>query len=243
MLKKSFKGVTGLLTALQYMAGSFGKVYLIMLMSVILSACGTTTSMEGKTSEAVVDTDEAGESDANKIVIKDTEDTIKPQNTFADPFADGTLNYTIRDCMVYKNLSEAGIDADKLMEPHNVYYSQDIGEQYQTIEDFVTEDGKIVDSHELIVLNVEIQNENAVGMIKKNEFSVSNIALRGGENVSQYNVAYFSQAGIVDKEEPLCYQLEKGKSMEIQLAYLVLKEDVENIVGVISDSDVQFFIN
>lgn len=218
-------------------------ICLIMLMSVILSACGTTTSIEGKTSEAAVDIDEASESDANKITIKDTKDTIKPQNTFADPFVDGTLNYTIQDCRVYKNLSEAGIDVDELIEPYNVYYSQDIGEQYQTIEDFITEDGKIVDSHELIILNVEIQNENAVGMIKKNEFSVSNIALRGGEDVSQYNIAYFSQAGILDKEEPLSYQLEQGKSMEIQLAYLVLKEDVENIIGVISDSDVQFFIN
>lgn len=216
-------------------------ICLIMLMSVILSACGTTTSIGGKTSEAVVD--EAGQSDANKIMIKDTKDTIKAQDTFADPFVDGTLNYTIQNCMVYKNLSDAGIDVDELIEPHNIYYSQDIGEQYQTIEDFVTEDGKIVDSHELIVLNVEIQNENAVGMIKKNEFSVSNIALRGGEDVSQYNIAYFSQAGILDKEEPLSYQLEQGKSMEIQLAYLVLKEDVENIIGVISDSDVQFFIN
>ena len=232
MFKKSFKGVTGLLTAAAIMAGS-----------VILSACGTTTSIGGKTSGAIVD--DAGESDANKIMIKDTKDTIKAQDTFADPFVDGTLNYTIQNCMVYKNLSEAGIDVDELIEPHNIYYSQDIGEQYQTIEDFVTEDGKIVDSHELIVLNVEIQNENAVGMIKKNEFSVSNIALRGGESedVSQYNIAYFSQAGILDKEEPLSYQLEQGKSMEIQLAYLVLKEDVENIIGVISDSDVQFFIN
>lgn len=214
-------------------------MFLIMLMSVILSACGTSAYIEEKNSQDVVDVDD---NNKNKIVIKDTEDTIKLQNTFADPFVDGTLNYTIQDCMVYKNLSDVGIDMDALMEPHNIYYSQDIGEQYQTIKDFVTEDGRIVDSHELVVLNVKIQNENALGLIKKNEFTVSNIALRGGENVSQYNIAYFNQAGMLDKEQPLHYQLEQGKTMEIQIAYFVLKEDVENIVGVISDSDVQFFI-
>ena len=89
---------------------------------------------------------------------------------------------------------------------------------------------------------MEIENKNAVGMIKKNEFNVANFALRGGENVSQYNISYFDKASILDPERPLYYNLEQGKSIDVRIGYFVKEDDIENMVGVISDSDVQFFL-
>ena len=87
-----------------------------------------------------------------------------------------------------------------------------------------------------------IKNKDAVGLTKKNEFTVSNIALRGGKNVSQYNVAYFSESASVDSEQPLYYNLEQGDSKDVKIGYLILKDDMENMVGVVSDSDIQFMI-
>lgn len=222
-----------------------GTFFMILaLTSALGSACNTAPSMDGKSLTEVSEGDEPGTFIISETVIRDTEDTIKLQDTFADPFVDGTLNYTIQGYQVYDNIEDAGIPMDALMEPYNRYASQDIGEQYRTVEDFVSEEGKIVDSHTLVVLDVEIENVDAVGRTKKNEFSVSNFSLRGGENVNQYNVSYFTLAGITSQEQPLHYQLEQGETIEIQLAYFVQKEDMENLIGVIPDSPgpVQFFI-
>lgn len=178
----------------------------------------------------------------NEVAIKDTGNMMDEGSGFTDPFVDGTLSYTVESCNVYRNLDDAGIIVSDLLEPHNNYYSQDIGEKYQTISDFVKEDGSIVETHQLVVVVLKVQNEDAVGMIKKNEFSVSGIALRGGKNVSLYNPAYFSEAGKVDAEQPFYYSLEQGQTLEVKLAYLVLKEDIENLVGVVRDTDIQFSI-
>ena len=128
------------------------------------------------------------------------------------------------------------------MEPHNTFYLQDIGEQFQKVDDYVNQDGALNDKFSLIILDMTIKNDDAVGMTKKNEFTVSNIALRGGENVSQYNVAYFSERASVNSEQPLHYSLEQGDSKDVKIGYLILKDDMENMVGVISDSDIQFII-
>lgn len=211
-----------------------------MLACSVLSACGNQElSSDTSTSEI----ENIADSDANKIEIKDTLDVGQQTEPFLDPFVEGKLSYTVQNCNSYTTLAEANVEKDMLIEPHNTYFSQEVGEEYQTISDFVNDDESIVDTHEFVVLEMKIENEDAVGVIKKNEFNISNIALRGGENVSQYNAAYFSEAGKTNMNQPLHYTLAQGNSLDIRIGYFVLKEDMENIVGAVSDSNIQFSIN
>lgn len=202
-----------------------------ILLLVLLSACGKNPT--DKTAEGTPE-------DEKKIVIRDAKDTTPFDSTFKDPFVEGSLNYRVKGYKAYGNLSEAGIDGSQLMEPHNTYHSQELGEQYQTIPDFTGEDGNIADTHRLVILDMEIENVDAVGLTKKDEFNISGLSLRGGSDVSQYNVAYFSEAGKVDAEKPLYYELAQGQKIEVQLGYLVLKDDMDNLIGAVSDSDIQF---
>ena len=179
---------------------------------------------------------------SHEIVINDAKDIKEKDVSFNDPFVEGQLIYELEDCNIYDNLSDAKISVDDMMDPHNVFYDQEMGEKYQTVNDYIESDGKIKNQFKLVVLDMEIENKNAVGMIKKNEFNVANFALRGGENVSQYNISYFDKASILDPERPLYYNLEQGKSIDVKIGYFVKEDDIENMVGVISDSDVQFFL-
>jgi hypothetical protein len=216
------------------------KIIVMGLLScLLLAACGRQNVSEDT---GISGNKNIEDGEGNKIEIKDTIDTVPKMKSFADPFADGNLLYTVESCISYTNLNDAGIEKDMLIEPHNTYFSQDTGEKYQTVSDFVNDDGSIVDTHEFIVLELKIENEDAVGAIKKTEFTVSGIALRGGENVSQYNAAYFSEAGKTDSSQPLHYNLGQEESLEVKIGYFVLKEDLKNLVGVISDSDVQFSV-
>jgi hypothetical protein len=209
-----------------------------MVMIIMLSACGNfSNNVENDTSNITKD-----DVSDKKILIHDSEDTVNKNMAFTDPFVDGTLTYELKKCSIYENLNDAGITISEMTEPYNTFYSQDIGEQFQSVDDYVNSDGTINEKFNLVILEMTIKNEDAVGIIKKNEFSVANIALRGGQNVSQYNISYFSEASSVDSEQPLYYKLEQGNSMNVKIGYFVLKEDIENTVGVISDSDVQFFI-
>ncbi len=216
------------------------RIVIGLLACYLLSACGN-PKLSSDTNASEIEN--AVDSDANKIEIKDTPDVGQLAEPFLDPFVEGKLSYTVQSCNSYTTLTEANVEKDMLIEPHNTYFSQEIGEQYQIISDFVNDDGSIVDTHEFVVLEMKIANEDAVGLIKKNEFNISSIALRGGKNVSQYNAAYFSEAGKANINQPLHYTLEQGNRLDVRIGYFVLKEDMKNIVGAVSDSDVQFSIN
>ena len=211
------------------------KIYItVMVLAITLAACGNTSKD--------LQNDTSGSVDERKIVINDTEKIISKNIEFNDPFVNGTLTYKLNGYSIYDNLNEAGLTEGDIMEPHNTFYSQEIGVQFQKIDDYMKQDGTLNEKFKLIILDMTIKNVNAVGMTKKNEFTVSNIALRGGENVSQYNVAYFSERASVNSEQPQHNSLEQGDSNDVKIGYLILKDDMENMVGVISDSDIQFMI-
>ena len=211
------------------------KIYIaVMVIAITLAACGNTSKD--------VQNDTSGSVDEKKIVINDKEDIISKNIEFNDPFVNGTLTYKLNGYSIYDNLNEAGLTEGDIMEPHNTFYLQDIGEQFQKVDDYPNQDAALIDKFSLIILDMTIKNKDAVGLTKKNEFTVSNIALRGGKNVSQYNVAYFSESASVDSEQPLYYNLEQGDSKDVKIGYLILKDDIENMVGVVSDSDIQFMI-
>jgi uncharacterized protein YceK len=230
------------------------RLLLTLLALALLSGCGSKSSTlpqdtaadvsATEDSAAQADTADTADQDAGdqKIVILDSADTAEKNTVFSDPFVTGTLTYELTDCTIYESLGEAGITIGDLIDPHNTFYDQDMGEQFQTVADYVQDDGTINERFRLVMLDMTIQNQDAQGVIKKSEFSVANIALRGGQNVSQYNVSYFSEAFSADPEQPLYYSLEQGNSLHVKIGYFVLAEDMENMIGVISDSDVQFAI-
>ena len=194
----------------------------LMCFVLLVSACG---KQESSNENTVSKVESVEDGDMNKIYIKATPDVEQQKEPFLDPFVKGKLSYTVQSCNSYTTLTDASVEKDMLIDPHNTYFSQETGEQYQTVSDYVNKDGSVVDTHEFVVLEMKIENQDAVGLIKKNEFSISNISLRGGENVSQYNVAYFTEAGKTDVNQPLHYTLDQGNSLDVRIGYFVLKED------------------
>ncbi len=212
-----------------------------LLTVTLLSACGKGDALSGADlSEPEVDTEVYTEN----LEIKDASEVVPMGEPFTDPFEEGSLNYTVQGCNVYHTLEEAKVERDMLTEPYNNYFSMEMHDQYRNISDFVNEDGSVVDTHEFVVLDIQIENEDAVGREKKNEFNIMNLAVRGGKDVSEYYVAYFSEAGKVNSEQTLHYELEQGSSKNVRLGFFVLKEDVENMVGAIYGGfeDIQFAI-
>lgn len=227
------------------MSNFFQKQYFVFLavclfVTVMMTGCSGNNE-QGSSGEIIADNLQKMEEKVDSEAV--TKDTVDGKSSFADPFVEGTLSYTVESCNVYQNLKDAGIAESELLDPHNIYHSSELGEQYQKVGDFVKDDGSIVETHQLVVIDLKIENQDAVGMVKKNEFLLSNINLQGGENAAQYNPAYFSEAGKVDAEQPFYYTLEQGQTLEAKLAYLVLKEDMGNLVGIIRDTDVQFSID
>lgn len=206
-----------------------------------LSACSHLPSINDDSDGDVVE--------AEKIRIKNTEEAIDKSSAVSDPFCEGTLNYRITDCQLYQSLQEAGISQSDLSALANMYSSSEDTQQYQDLSDCLTPDGGIADPHRLLVLSLNIQNVDAVGVEKKNEFTIYNVVLYGGENeeVSVYFPVYFSEAGKVDPEDQahvFHYKLEQGKSMDVRLGYFVLEKDEESLKGAFegTDQDIQFNI-
>lgn len=216
------------------------------LAALFLSACSYLPSVNGDADGDVVE--------AEKITIQTTEEAIDKSSVISSPLHEGTLNYRITDCQLYQSFEEAGIslsDSDLGLVIENLYYELPFEdyEQYQRLSDYITPDGSVIDAHRLVVLDLNIQNVDAVGIEKKNEFRINNIALYGGEGeeVSVYYPAYFSEAGKVDpgnEAHVFNYILEQGEEMDVRLGFIVLEKEVESLKGVIvpGEEDVQFNI-
>lgn len=234
MFGKSFKKPTGVLAA---------------LIIALLSGCGADSQVQGSLSdvsskESVDETEMSSDADAEltESVHPDlSPDAVEAGTAFQDPFVEGTLWYTVEDCSTYQDISQAGIEQTALTVPHNLYSSQDLGEQYQTISDYIQEQGIVTDTHRLVVLDITIRNEDALGLFKKNEFNILDLCLYGGKPVSQYYAAYFSEAGKANREEPFYYVLEQGQEIRVQIAYLVLKDDMDNLTGMINETQFNIY--
>lgn len=212
-----------------------------LLTMMILSACSYLPSVNDDSDGDVVE--------AEKIRIKNTEEALDKTSTIVSPYEEGTLNYSITDCQLYKSLQEAGISQSDLGYVENMYFAAEDAEKYNGLSDYLTSDGSIVESHCLLVLSLNIKNVDAVGVEKKDEFNIYSIVLYGGKNeeVSVYFPVYFSEAGKVDpgdQAHAFHYKLEQGKNMDVRLGYFVLEKDVESLKGAFegTDQDVQFNI-
>jgi hypothetical protein len=151
----------------------------------------------------------------------------------------GNLFYIIEKSGVYQSIKECGLNENVFLFPSNTYSLDEAGEQlratYREMSDYIHEDGSVVDTHRLIVLDITIRNENALGNPKKKEFNIYDFGLLGGKPTNTYYMSYFSEAGkIAGSDQPFHYNLEQGKEIKAQIGFFVLKEDVEKkmLVGV-----------
>ena len=113
---------------------------------------------------------------------------------------------------------------------------------FQKISDFIQKDGTLVDTHRLVILDIKIRNEDAVGSVKKKEFTIYGVNLFGSGNaelMQTFFPAYFDKGGKVDKEQFFYYELEKGKEINIKLGFLVWKDDIEKLFGEVDGAKFQ----
>lgn len=203
------------------------KIIIVMLFSMLfLSAC----SDQDKDALAEVYPKEIMDDDERKAADK----------SFEDPLADGTLTYQVMDCRVYDDIADAGIKKTDIRWPENMYADAEKTYEFQTLSDYMGEDGSLLGGHVFVTVDFRIENIDAVGKIKKKEFSVYNMAVWGGDPVNIYRIVYFSEAGKADAEQVYHYSLGQGERLDVRVGYLVLKEDTENMVGVVENAGVQF---
>lgn len=178
------------------------------------------------------------------LVIDKTVDAVEVGDAIKDTFYDGDMYYTVNDSNIYQNPEDAGIAVENLHMPYNLYASQDIKEGYREVSDYILEDGSIVESHQLLVLDITIKNESALGLEKKIEFSINDISIWGGEPVTQYNIVYFGETGkLEDSDDPFYYEIKQGQEIKTQIGFLILKEDLnkKDLVGKIFEMQFKIF--
>lgn len=205
------------------------KIIMVMILSILfLSACNSQ--------------DEDASEEAYPNEIMDADEIEEAKEPFKYPISSGTLTYQVKNCRIYDSIADAGIEEKDVIRPENIYADPKKKYEFQNRSDYIGEDGSVLGGHVFVTVDFKIENVDAVGMKKKKEFSIYNMNIWGGDPVNNYRPAYFSEAGKVDNEQLFYYSLEQGRSLDVQVGYLVLKEDTENMVGVIENAGVQFYL-
>lgn len=208
---------------------------LATLFAMTYIGCGNSAEWQGQT-------DETGGFMVESPIWEKSDEGVELGRTFKSPFVEGNLYYTVSHTGIYQNLEEAGISMEEVIMPYNTYGSQELWGEYMEVSDYIDEKGEVTETHCLVVLDIHVENEDAVGMFKKNNFAINSLCLYGGDPVTQYYPAYFSEAGKVEPEQPFHYVLEQGQEMDVRLAYLILEEDLQDLEGKVSDSETEFSI-
>ena len=169
------------------------------------------------------------------------ENTIEVGEAIKSPFGEGNLYYTISDTNEYESLEEASLSLEEIVMPYNTYGTQEIQGKYIQLSDYIEQDNIVKTPNRFIVLDVHIKNHDAIGMFKKDEFMINELCLYGEKTKTQYYPAYFSKAGEVDQEQIFHYKLKQGQEEKIQLGYLVLEDDLEELVGKINETKFKIY--
>lgn len=178
---------------------------------------------------------------AAPTVIEKPEDIAKFGESFETTFDEG-LYYTINKAVFYDNLKDVGLTREDLSYPENLYEGEkrELAEIYNNLEQYVKEDGSVDEDFRLLMLDVTIKNENAVGIMKDNVFMMNSLTLYGGEPVTRYGLAYFSEMGKLDSEQIWHFSLQKGEELHVKIGYLILKEDVNDLVGIVNKNEYKY---
>lgn len=171
-------------------------------------------------------------------VIEKPEDIAKAGEAFETIFDEG-LYYTMDKAVFYDNVEDAGLKREDMRRPENMYEGEkyNLGEQYLELEDIVKEDGSLDEAFKLLVLDITVKNENAVGMENDCVFLINSLQLYGGEPVTNYGVAYFSEQGKEDSVQIWHYTLQQGEELKAKVAFFILKEDINDLVGIVNKNE------
>lgn len=172
-------------------------------------------------------------------IVEKPENIAKVGTPFASTLNIGNLYYTIDKTMIYDSATDAGLKQEDFIYPYNVYDGKyaEYCDTYNKISDYVKDDGSLDENNQLVILDITIRNEDAEGLVKKNVFHINNLCLYGENPASCYEVAYFSEAGKENAEQLYHYILDQGQEIHVQVGFLVLKEDINSLVGVINKNE------
>ena len=161
---------------------------------------------------------------------KEEEFSVKEQSFFEDRHVEeGCLTYTLEGCGVYRNIQDCGLQTTDFIEVENSYEDIDYLQKFKDISDYISEDGEVDPSHRFVMLNLEIHNEDAVGLIKKNQFNIFGINLVDVDTGDRFFISYFSEAADSPVEgKPHYYRLEQNSTLHVKIGYFVLTDGLED---------------
>lgn len=142
----------------------------------------------------------------------------------------GTMKYTVTGYQEYDNIKKANLEVDDIIDPNTLFAEHEYCEKYFDVCDYVDEDGQVVPECTFVLINMKIENIDAVGIEKKNEFNISNICLYTQEPITEYYEAYFNN-GFEDEVKAYHYIIEQGETKNVEIGFFVLNEDLEQVMG------------
>lgn len=153
------------------------------------------------------------------------QDNVSLGEKFNDSFiaAEGQLAYTVKRATVFDSLEEGALTKDDFSE---------------TIDLYLDSRGQISSKWRLVLLDIEIENIDAVGWVKKEVFNINNFYLENIKNGDIYGAVYFSGASNSPVEgDPGYYRLAQGEQTELTLGYFVPAAGIEagQICGMYAD--------
>lgn len=148
----------------------------------------------------------------------------------------GTMKYTITGYKEYNNINDANLSMDDIINPCTNFARTEDLEKYNDISAYIGDDGQMTSDCTFILLDMKVENVDAVGLEKKNVFNISEVCLYTAEPISQYYEAYFSD-GMKDEVKAYNYTIEQGETKNIQIGFFVLKKDMEGLTGGVNIGD------
>lgn len=142
----------------------------------------------------------------------------------------GTMKYTVTGYKELNNIKDVNLTIDDIINPCNNFANVSDLEKYTDVSNYISDDGQMAQDCTFVLLNMKVENVDAVGLEKKNEFNISNVCLYTPEPISRYYEAYFSE-GHDDGATAYNYTIEQGETKNIQIGFLVLNKDVDSLIG------------
>lgn len=143
--------------------------------------------------------------------------------------SEGELLYSVESCEVYTSLADCSLTREDMTSLENTYNDLELLKSYSEFEDIISEEGEISSFFRFLLLEVRIQNVDAVGDIKKNEFNIYGIRMEGPSAEDNYRICYFSEAeNSPVEDQPHYFTLQQGEEITVKLGFLVPAENLEN---------------
>lgn len=203
----------------------------VLVLSIFITGCqkvkfevnsDTNKSDEGE-SDYFYDTEEVIDFKDNEI-IPVGEEIIEADENY------GTMKYIVTGYKEYDNVNDANLQKGDILKAYSWFTNRKDDKKYYDIEEYVDDNGQVASECVFVLIDMKIENIDAIGYEKKNEFNISKVCLYTPSPITRYEPSYFS---IGFDSEPLAYHytIEQGENKDIQLGYIVLEKDLDKLMG------------